>query len=111
MTYIIRDDNKAFRLNPDAIYDIQFHEYNDNPAYFVTMDDERISPYFDVFEPNETREDFTDEEYEDVLSTTEYDAVEWLCDFLERLELNPAVMHCVSDGEIWLHPEKLMRSI
>jgi hypothetical protein len=109
MTFILRDDNKAFRLNPNAIYDVQFDE--SKPAHFVTMDDERISPYFDVLEPNETREEFTDEEYADILSTAEYDAVEWLCDFLERLELNPAVMHCVSDGEIWLHPEKLMRSI
>jgi len=109
MTFIIRDDNKAFRLNPDAIYDIQFDE--SKSSYFVTMDDERISPYFEVFTSDETREDFTDDEYEEVLSVTEYDAIKWLCDFLERLELNPAVMHCVSDGEIWLHPEKLMRSI
>jgi len=109
MTFILRDDNKAFRLNPNAIYDVQFDE--SKPAHFVTMDDERISPYFDVLEPNETREEFTDEEYADILSTAEYDAVEWLCNFLERLDRNPAVMHCVSDGEIWLHPEKLMRSI
>jgi len=37
MTYIIRDDNKAFRINPDAIYDVQFDE--SKLAYFVTMDE------------------------------------------------------------------------
>ena len=109
MTFILRDDNKAFRLNPDAIYDVQFDE--SKPAHFVTMDDERISPYFDVLEPNETSEEFTDEEYADILSTAEYYAVEWLCDFLERLDRNPAVMHCVSDGEIFLYPVSLMRKI
>ena len=34
MTYIIRDDNKAFRLNPDAIYDVQFDE--SKPTLIVT---------------------------------------------------------------------------
>lgn len=107
MTFVIRDDNKAFRLNPNAIYDVLFDEQLH--AYFVTMDELRISPYFDVFAPNETREDFTDEEYEDITSTAEYYAIEWLCNFLERLDRNPAVMHCVSDGEIFLLPEALMR--
>ena len=107
MTYIIRDDNKAFKLNPGATYDIQFDE--SKSSYFVTMDDERVSPYFDVLEPNETCADFTDEEYEEIDAITEYDVVNWLCDFLERLDKNPAVMHCVSDGEIFLLPEALMR--
>ena len=106
MTYIIRDDNKAFKLNPGATYDIQFDE--SKSSYFVTMDDERVSPYFDVFEPNEISEEFTDEEYADILSTAEYYAVEWLCDFLERLDKNPAVMQCTIDGEIFLYPVSLM---
>lgn len=102
MTFVIRDDNKAFRLNPNAIYDVLFDEQI--PAYFVTMDELRISPYFEVYEPDETREDFTDEEYESITSTAEYYAVEWLCDFLERLNDNPAVMHCVCDKEIFTYP-------
>ena len=40
MTFILRDDNKAFRINPDAIYDVQFVE--SKHAHFVTMDNERI---------------------------------------------------------------------
>ena len=46
----------------------------------------------------------TDEEYEDITSTAEYYAIEWLCDFLERLNDNPAVMHCVCDKEIFTYP-------
>lgn len=102
MTFVIRDDNKAFRLNPNAIYDVLFDEQLH--AYFVTMDELRISPYFEVFEPNETREDFTDEEYEDITSTAEYYAIKWLCNFLEQLNDNPAVMHCVCYKEIFTYP-------
>ena len=109
MTYIIRDDNKAFKLNPGATYDIQFDE--SKHSYFVTMDDERVSPYFDVLEPNEIREDLTDEEYEEIDAITESDVVNWLCDFLERLDKNPAVMQCTIDGEIFLYPVSSLRKI
>lgn len=82
---------------------LTLHKIEDNTSiigYVIKYGGYEISPHFTTIDP--PRYDHYHDGYEDIESC-ECEAITWLKDFLIRLSKNPTVVHCVSDGEIFIY--------
>ena len=107
MTYLITPDNNAISVD-----DNQFYLVYSGPTYAVVQTPRYrgSSDYIDI-SPQFIYTDymFDDMTKDNAKGDATYQATMWLKDLLIRLASKPILIHCVSDGEIFLLPEALMR--
>lgn len=102
MTYIITPYHKAFKLyDTEERYEVI---HNDTSSWVQVLSYSRewikISPTYDIADYMDmSDESMTNDE---AIDTAVYDACEWLEDFLIRLATKPTLIHCVSDGEMFM---------
>ena len=101
MTYLITPYHEAISIN-----DRQHYIINDGPTYAVVQTsfyhgascDCNISPKY-MYDDYKYDDDITDE---DAKGEAMYEAIKWLEDLLIRLSKNPILIHCTSDGEMFI---------
>ena len=102
MTYIITPYHKAFKLyDTEERYEVRHNdEFAHVEAFTYSREWISISPkyivndYMDMSDDTMTRDE--------AMETAIYDACEWLEDFLIRLASKPTLIHCVTDGEMFM---------
>lgn len=102
MTYIITPYHKAFKLyDTEERYEVI---HNDTEAFVQIFTYSRewitISPTYTINDYMDMSDDSMT--IDDAIDTAIYDACEWLEDFLIRLASKPTLIHCVSDGEMFM---------
>ncbi len=101
MTFVITPDGKAFefKFGSSLLFTIETTTKNCEPiSYHVEYDGIKISPDITV-----CYDEVDPEDKQDAIDYAYVDAVEWLRDFLIRIDDKPAVIECESDGEIFTY--------
>lgn len=123
MTFIITPYGKAFRMYEDAEFDCKaidivtdYVPWGKHVGYQITVKSSNlklngnvtypISPIFTILDDDLTNNyiccaDTIDEV--DNFDSCKFYAIEWLEHFLIRLSKQPHVIHCTSDGEMFIN--------
>lgn len=100
MTYLITPYRNAIRLHPQQHYLVY-----DGPDYAVVQTSTYHGGSCDLdISPRFVYEEFVSDDctIEDAKAEAVFFAVDWLEDFLCRVHANPAVIHCTTDGEMFV---------